>query len=53
MKTLGAETLFLEVAHTNTAARNLYAKAGLTETGRRKAYYNNGDDAIVMSRGLV
>ena len=53
MKTLGAQTLFLEVAHTNTAARNLYAKAGLAETGRRKAYYSNGDDAIVMSRALV
>ena len=50
---LGARTLFLEVAYSNTAARNLYAKAGLTETGRRKAYYSNGDDAIVMSRSLV
>ena len=50
---LGARTLFLEVAHSNTVALNLYAKAGLTETGRRKGYYSNGDDAIVMSRSLV
>ena len=49
---LGAKTLFLEVAHSNAVARNLYAKAGLTETGRRKDYYRNGDDAIVMSRSL-
>ncbi len=50
---LGAKTLFLEVAHSNTVARNLYTKAGLAETGRRKAYYSNGDDAILMSRSLV
>ena len=50
---LGAKTLFLEVAHSNSVARNLYTKAGLTETGRRKAYYHNGDDAIVMSRSLA
>ena len=52
-KVLGAQTLFLEVAHSNVAARGLYAKAGFAESGRRKAYYANGDDAIVMSRSLV
>ena len=52
-KALGAQTIFLEVAHSNAAARGLYGKAGFAETRRRKAYYANGDDAIVMSRSLV
>ena len=51
-KVLGAESIFLEVAASNIAARSLYAKAGFLETGRRKAYYANGDDAIVMARSL-
>ena len=52
-KALRAQTLFLEVAQSNVAARGLYVKAGFSESGRRKAYYANGDDAIVMSRSLV
>ena len=52
-KTLGAQSIFLEVAQSNSAARALYVKVGFSETGRRKAYYANGDDAIVMSRSLV
>lgn len=51
-RALGARTLFLEVAQSNISARNLYLKAGLAETGRRQAYYSNGEDAIVMSRSL-
>ena len=50
---LGAKTLFLEVAQSNIAARNLYVNMEFNETGRRKTYYSNGDDAIVMSRSLA
>ncbi len=52
----GVETLFLEVAEDNTAARALYQKTGFTETGRRKGYYPRPEapaaDALVLSRGL-
>lgn len=43
-----ARTMFLEVAEDNDAARRLYASQGFTEVGRRKRYYANGDDALVM-----
>ncbi len=48
----GAETLFLEVADDNLAALALYAAAGFEPVGRRKAYYANGSDAVVMRRAL-
>ena len=44
----GATALFLEVALRNTAARALYTGAGFTEVGRRRRYYADGDDALVM-----
>ncbi len=47
-----ARTMFLEVAEENTAARALYARCGFTEIGRRKRYYANGDDALVMRVAL-
>ncbi|MEO9168475.1 MAG: tRNA (adenosine(37)-N6)-threonylcarbamoyltransferase complex dimerization subunit type 1 TsaB [Aestuariivirga sp.] len=52
-QSLGATSLFLEVAQSNSSAHRLYVKLGFTETGRRKAYYVNGDDAIVMARSLA
>ena len=48
----GAETLFLEVAEDNAPARALYARAGWSEVGRRRAYYA-GTDALVLSKGLT
>ena len=48
-----ARTMFLEVAEDNTAARRLYASQGFTEVGRRKRYYANGDDALVMRAALM
>ena len=44
----GATELFLEVALRNTAARALYSGAGFAEVGRRRRYYADGDDALVM-----
>ena len=45
----GAETLFLEVAEGNAAARALYAGLGAAEAGRRRRYYPDGSDALVLA----
>jgi [ribosomal protein S18]-alanine N-acetyltransferase len=49
-----AESAFLEVAETNTAALNLYLKNGFLQLGRRKNYYRHPDgqmtDALVLVR---
>lgn len=49
----GAEALFLEVAEGNAAARRLYAGLGATEAGRRRSYYPDGSDALVLRAGLM
>ena len=43
-----AMDLFLEVAEPNVAARALYAGAGAKEVGRRRRYYADGTDALVL-----
>ncbi|GGJ30562.1 GNAT family N-acetyltransferase [Neoroseomonas lacus] len=48
----GATELFLEVAETNRAARALYAGLGATQAGRRRAYYPDGADALVLRLAL-
>ena len=48
-----ARTMFLEVAEDNAAARSLYASVGFAEVGRRRRYYANGDDALVMRVSLM
>ncbi len=45
---LRAEAMFLEVAESNAAARALYAGLGAAEIGRRRAYYPDGGDALVL-----
>jgi tRNA threonylcarbamoyladenosine biosynthesis protein TsaB len=42
--------IFLDVAATNYPAQALYQAAGFVISGRRKNYYSNGDDAILMHR---
>jgi [ribosomal protein S18]-alanine N-acetyltransferase len=44
----GAAFVSLEVRPSNSAAIALYAGMGFVETGRRKRYYENGEDAILM-----
>lgn len=39
---------FLEVRHDNTPAIALYRVEGWMESGRRRAYYRDGTDAILM-----
>jgi ribosomal-protein-alanine N-acetyltransferase len=49
---IGATEMFLEVATTNEPARALYQTLGFHEVGRRRAYYSNGDDALILKAGL-
>ena len=48
----GGTKMFLEVAPGNTAARALYGAAGYAEAGRRRRYYADGADALVLARPL-
>ena len=43
-----AEFVSLEVRPSNIAAISLYEQLGFIVTGRRKAYYENGEDALMM-----
>jgi ribosomal-protein-alanine N-acetyltransferase len=47
---LGAERMYLEVRDGNIAARRLYLAGGFFESGRRKRYYADGEDAVIMCR---
>jgi ribosomal-protein-alanine N-acetyltransferase len=49
----GAAEIFLEVAETNEAARGLYAAAGFEQVGKRRRYYSDGSDALVLRRSLI
>ncbi len=40
----------LELAASNDAARALYLGLGFMVVGRRKRYYPDGDDALLLSR---
>ena len=48
----GSERMLLEVAESNLDARAFYAAHGYTELSRRRDYYANGDDALVLGRAL-
>ena len=43
-------SIHLEVRKSNFPAINLYLKFGFHETGIRKGYYADGEDAIIMQR---
>ena len=43
-------SIYLEVRKSNFPAINLYLKFGFHETGTRKGYYADGEDAIIMQR---
>jgi ribosomal-protein-alanine N-acetyltransferase len=51
-KVFGAESVFLDVRASNTAAYQLYASQGFNEVGLRRNYYLAGktrEDAIIMA----
>ncbi|MCB9680383.1 MAG: ribosomal protein S18-alanine N-acetyltransferase [Alphaproteobacteria bacterium] len=49
-RAMAVQTAWLEVRVDNTAARALYAARGWSEHGLRRAYYEDGADALVLSR---
>ncbi len=49
----GATRLFLEVAVENFEAQALYAACGFATVGRRRGYYPDGTDALVLACRLV
>ncbi len=55
VRSAGARNLFLEVTEDNQAARTFYARAGFVQTGRRRDYYEAGEnraDALTLTRTL-
>ena len=50
---LGARTMYLEVAENNSAARALYHRTGYAVSGRRRGYYADGGDALVLRKPLT
>lgn len=49
----GGAVVFLEVRLSNRSAIGLYRRLGFVETGRRRKYYENGEDAILMEYDLT
>lgn len=43
---------FLEVRPANASARALYARFGFEQVGRRRAYFADGSDALVLALSL-
>lgn len=48
----GADTFFLEVRPSNLPAMGLYQSLGFSVVGRRPKYYENGEDALLMTLDL-
>ncbi|MFY8274237.1 ribosomal protein S18-alanine N-acetyltransferase [Pseudoalteromonas sp. SSDWG2] len=49
----GAELMFLEVRESNLAAQGLYHQCGFEINGRRKNYYPDGEDALLMMKAVI
>lgn len=52
IESVDAERMLLEVSDRNDAARALYHGHGFEVIDRRRAYYPDGSDALVMSRRI-
>lgn len=52
VKKVGATKIFLEVSTENTPAIKLYEKCGFVQIGKRKNYYSDGTDAILMQKEI-
>jgi ribosomal-protein-alanine N-acetyltransferase len=50
--TAGAQTIFLEVSVANSTAHRLYTRAGFVQAGRRRHYYSDRSDALVLRLDL-
>ena len=47
-RSVGSAAVTLEARVSNTAAREFYRSYGFTEAYRRRAYYQDGEDALVL-----
>ena len=52
-KRLGCEAAYLEVRPSNGAGRALYKRWGFAQVGRRRHYYSDGEDALVLRADLA
>ena len=48
----GIKKIILEVNDKNFAARALYERCGFVETGKRRKYYSDGGDALLLDKIL-
>jgi ribosomal-protein-alanine acetyltransferase len=48
----GADRIVLEVAASNAGAQEFYRDRGYVEMSRRRGYYRDGGDALVLMRAL-
>ena len=53
LNTIGAKSSILEVRQSNIKAIGLYKKIGYIEISKRKNYYSNGEDALVLEFKFV
>ncbi len=53
LKNLNVKKVFLEVRRSNLKAQALYEKLGFKYMGVRKNYYQNTEDALIMSKILT
>jgi ribosomal-protein-alanine N-acetyltransferase len=51
-KTKGCTSVVLEVRASNLKAKTLYQKLGFYDLKRRRRYYEDGEDAIIMTLNL-
>lgn len=49
----GGSSVYLEVRASNEVAQRFYAGLGFIPTYRRKGYYENAEDAVVMERDVT
>jgi len=52
LRSEGLKDIYLEVEATNTQAIGFYEKCGFKLLRKNKAYYSNGEDALMMSMTL-
>ncbi len=52
LNSLNVKNLFLEVRRSNESAINFYKNQGFNEVGVRKNYYENSEDALIMTKTL-
>jgi ribosomal-protein-alanine N-acetyltransferase len=53
LRARGVSRVLLEVSETNEAAIRLYTRAGFREVARRRRYYRDGADAVVLELPLT